>query len=104
MSHMSQRARRAFDRVREQLRLATTVCLVAGDVIREQRRTHEDDLGRMAELVCQLLEADALNEELRASLARMTGRYAEALRELEAYRTAHTTEWPVEAFESAVAR
>lgn len=86
MSHMSARARRAFDRVREQNRLLASTVIVAGEIVREQRRTHEEDLGRMSELVCQLLEADALNEELRASLARMTGRYAEALRELERLR------------------
>lgn len=90
MSHMSARARRAFDRVREQLRMAHTALLVCGDVVREQQRTHDDDVGRMSELVCQLLEADALNEELRASLARMTGRYAEALREVDRLRAALT--------------
>ncbi|MFA9271559.1 MAG: hypothetical protein ACEQSX_12520 [Baekduiaceae bacterium] len=83
---MSQRARRAFDRVREQLRLATTTLVVAGDVMREQRRAHRDDLGRMAELVCQLLEAEETTDQLRASLARMTGRYADALHELERLR------------------
>lgn len=81
--------RRAFDRVREQLRLATAGLVVAGELIRELRATHRADLGRMAELVCNLLEADAENTELRASLGRMTGRYAEALRELQAERERH---------------
>lgn len=97
MSHMSARQRRAFDRVREQLRLATTTLLVAGDVMREQRRAHERDRGLMAELVSQLLEAEETTEALRGSLARMTGRYAEALHELERLRAEQVDdeeEWP----------
>lgn len=96
---MSARARRAFDRVREQLRLATTTLVVAGEVMREQRRAHERDRGLMAELVSQLLEAEETTEALRGSLARMTGRYAEALHELERLRAAHVVDdadddWP----------
>lgn len=89
MSHMSARARRAFDRVREQLRLSMTTLVVAGEVMREQRRAHERDRGLMAELVSQLLEAEETTEALRGSLARMTGRYAEALHELERLRAAN---------------
>lgn len=96
---MSARARRAFDRVREQLRLATITLFAAGDVMREQRRAHEKDRGLMAELVSQLLEAEEATEALRGSLARMTGRYAEALHELERLRAEQAVDdadddWP----------
>lgn len=80
------RAARAFERVREQLRLALTTVAAAGEVIREQRAIHHADLDRMADLVCQLLEAEQVNEELGSSLARMTGRYAEALQDAERLR------------------
>lgn len=80
------RARRQMDRLREQVRVCSCSSMVAGEFVRELRAARAADAEILAALVCALLEADEQLVEARASLARMTGRFAGALqrvRELE---------------------